>query len=116
MSIFDNMSVRALRVFKSRLTSELEYKDLPVQRKTEVEALLYNLNEYLRQRQNEVIHRFTGVDGWQEIYAEAPSEEDIKKEMAEGIKEDIEDEERQRREIEEFEQKIQQKKFTTNRH
>ncbi len=31
---------------------------------------------------NQIIHKQLGVDGWQEIYADAPSEEDIKKEMA----------------------------------
>jgi len=31
---------------------------------------------------NEVQHQLMGVDGWQEIYADAPSEEDIRREMA----------------------------------
>lgn len=36
-----------------------------------------------KQEKNEIIHQSMGVDGWQEIYVEAPSEEDIRKEVAE---------------------------------
>lgn len=39
--------------------------------------------EYKKQIQNESIHRQIGVDGWQELYSDAPSEEDINEEMAE---------------------------------
>lgn len=38
--------------------------------------------EYKERKRNEVIHQQLGVDGWQEIYADAPSEEDIRQEMA----------------------------------
>lgn len=34
---------------------------------------------------NEVLHQQIGVDGWQEIYADAPSEEDVRQEMAEDM-------------------------------
>jgi len=41
-------------------------------------------NEKTRKKllHDEVIHQEIGVDGWQEIYADAPSKEDIRKEMA----------------------------------
>jgi len=39
--------------------------------------------EYKRQKKNAVIHKLRGIDGWQEIYMDAPSEEDINEEMAE---------------------------------
>lgn len=32
--------------------------------------------------QNEALHQQLGADGWQEIYADTPSEEDIRREMA----------------------------------
>ena len=34
------------------------------------------------QNRNEVQHQLMGVDGWQETYSDAPSEQDIKQEMA----------------------------------
>lgn len=40
-------------------------------------------NCHEQRKRNEVIHQQLGVDGWQEIYADAPSEEDIRQEMAE---------------------------------
>jgi len=30
---------------------------------------------------NEILHVLLGVDGWQEIYSDAPSQEDIEAEM-----------------------------------
>lgn len=43
----------------------------------------YYEKEYKRQVRNASIHKSRGVDGWQEIYSDAPSEEDIMEEMAE---------------------------------
>jgi predicted nucleic acid-binding Zn-ribbon protein len=39
--------------------------------------------EYRKQIKNASIHKSRGVDGWQEIYSDAPSKEDIDEEMAE---------------------------------
>lgn len=43
---------------------------------------------YGEQMRNASIHKLRGIDGWQEIYSDAPSEEDIRKEMAEDDKPD----------------------------
>lgn len=52
-----------------------------------LESYFHQLAKELMQRiemeQNEAIHQQMGVDGWQEIYADAPSEEDIREEMGE---------------------------------
>jgi len=50
------------------------------------------LQDSRERERNEIIHRQRGVDGWQELYADAPSEEDIKEEMAaNNIKEESEE-------------------------
>ena len=45
--MFDKVSTKEIRDIKERLESELENKDLPFQRKEEVESLIYHLNTWL---------------------------------------------------------------------
>ena len=45
--MFEKVDTKEIKVIKKRLESELQDKNLPFQRKEEVESLLYYLNTWL---------------------------------------------------------------------
>jgi len=48
--MFQKVSIEEIENIKKRLESELEDKDLPFQRKEEVESLIYHINTWLKWR------------------------------------------------------------------
>lgn len=45
MNLFDGLTIEALIEIEARLKTELEDKELPLQRKAEVESCLYHIRE-----------------------------------------------------------------------
>jgi hypothetical protein len=51
--VFEKVSTEEIKNIKKRLESELEDKDLPFQRKEEVESLIHYINVWLKWRDNQ---------------------------------------------------------------
>jgi len=51
--MFEKVDTKEIKAIKKRLESELEDKNLPFQRKEEVESLVYYINAWLKWRDNQ---------------------------------------------------------------
>ena len=59
--MFGKVSIKEIEDIKGRLEAELKDKDLPFQRKEEVESLIYHLKTWLEERSYRAI--FLGPNG-----------------------------------------------------
>jgi len=48
--MFTGLDIEVIKTIKKRLETELKDKELPAQRREEVEALIYNIDVTLRER------------------------------------------------------------------
>lgn len=52
--MFSGLDIEIVEIIKKRLETELEDKELPAQRREEVEAILYNIDVTLKERRSNV--------------------------------------------------------------